>query len=174
MQCHLFELLHGDVRVTFAIAARLEEHRRPEQRRHQLFVHDDGTYSQTRRARLGQRSEMSPERQRPYSPGVTEAVAADSPLFQGVGSMTYPEANMERMRDGIGMAGPGAYCIVTRGEIQIGPTEFFKRLQKPMPVRWPDLVLPVNEVRCAEELLFGRYRFRLHSVELDGGVLSAS
>jgi hypothetical protein len=117
---------------------------------------------------------MSPERQRPYSPGVTEAVAADSPLFQGAGSMTYPEANMERMRDGIGMAGPGAYCIVTRGEIRIGPTEFFKRLQKPMPVRWPDLVLPVNEVRCVEQLFLGRYRFRLDSVELDGACFQPS
>jgi hypothetical protein len=93
---------------------------------------------------------------------------SDSPLFQGVGSMTYPEANMERRRDGIGMAGPGAYCIVTRGEIQIGPRKFFKRLQWPTVVRWPHLVLPVNEVRCAEELFFRRYRFRLDSVELDG------
>lgn len=93
---------------------------------------------------------------------------SDSPLFQGVGSMTYPEANMERMLDGIGMAGPGAYCVITRHEIQLRPRKGFKRMQRLVLVRWPDLVLPANEVRRAEQLFFGRYRFRLDSVELDG------
>jgi len=92
----------------------------------------------------------------------------DSPLFQGVGSMTYPEANMKRMRDGIGMAGPGADCVITRSEIQLQPRKSFRLTQWPSPVQWPGLVLLVNEVQCAEALFFGRYRFRLESVELDG------
>jgi hypothetical protein len=82
--------------------------------------------------------------------------------------MTYPEANMKRMLDGIGMAGPGAYCVITRREIQLRPRKGFKRMQRLVLVRWRDLALPVNEVRCAEQLFFGRYRFRLDSVELDG------
>jgi hypothetical protein len=93
---------------------------------------------------------------------------AETPLFEGAGSMTYPEANMERMLDGIGMAGPGAYCVITRREIQLRPRKGFKRMQRLALVRWPDLVLPANECRCVEALFGGRYRFRLDSVELDG------
>ena len=99
---------------------------------------------------------------------------SDSPLFQGVGSLTYPEAYMKRMLDGIGMAGPGAYCVITRREIQLRPRKGFKRMQRLVLVRWRDLALPVNEVRCAEQLFFGRYRFRLDSVELDGACFQPS
>jgi len=96
---------------------------------------------------------------------VTES---DSPLFQAVGSVTYPVGEMDRFWNGMGMAGPGANCVITRREVQLRPRKGFKLSQWPSPVRWPDLALPVNEIRCAEELFFGRYRFRLDSVELDG------
>jgi hypothetical protein len=87
----------------------------------------------------------------------------DEFLFLGEGSATYPEGELEYTWEGIGSAGPVFQCLVTRDEIRMRPRKAFRVL-----LDWPQLVLPREDIRAAEVVLSGRYRFRSDNRLLDG------
>jgi hypothetical protein len=97
---------------------------------------------------------------------VTEVtIPPDGPrtLFQGRGSMTYPEGALEFRWDGRGTTGPSAECLITSVEVRLKPKVAIRRI-----LGWPELVLPRPQIRRVEKVLFGRYRFRLDNELLDG------
>ncbi len=84
-------------------------------------------------------------------------------LFRGSGSMNYPEAEMRFIWDGRGTVGASADCIISHEGIRLRPKKLIRSLQG-----WPELVLPLEEIRGVERMFFGRYRFRCDCEALDG------
>ena len=77
--------------------------------------------------------------------------------------MTYPEGAMAYLWDGRGTTGPSADCVIASTEVRLAPKKAFSSF-----LGWPEVVLPRAEIREAEEVFFGRYRFRLTDILLDG------
>lgn len=77
--------------------------------------------------------------------------------------MTYPEGEMKYLWEGNGSIGPSAECLITPKEIRL-------KLKTPFRQIWgaPELVLPREDIRHAERLFQGRYRFRSDKKLLDG------
>jgi len=77
--------------------------------------------------------------------------------------MNYPEGELQYIWDGRGTVGASAECAITRGEVRLQPRKAIRT-----SLGWPAFVLPREEVRGVERMLFGRYRFRRDSEVLDG------
>jgi hypothetical protein len=77
--------------------------------------------------------------------------------------MTYPEGEMEYIWEGRGSRGPAARCLVTEDGIRMRLKRMFRIL-----TNMPELVLPRGEIRAAEVMFSGRYRFRSDNSLLDG------
>lgn len=76
--------------------------------------------------------------------------------------MNYPEGEMRYVWEGRGTRG-AADCLITEDEIRLRPKEVFRAV-----LGWPELVLAREDIREAERMFSGRYRFGSDSKLLDG------
>lgn len=84
------------------------------------------------------------------------------PIYHGSGAMKYPDGELKYVWDGRATAGNTAECTISRDEIALKPGKMIRSV-----LGCPEVVLPIEKIRHAEELPFVGCRFRLDDPALD-------